>query len=93
MVPKVTLTAALIGCYGLMAIALVPESAIYRDTKESPGTGQRTTQLAVSSRLLFGHRFMQYDGKMKQLEQAWRSGTLPPPPLAFDTALISAKSR
>ena len=43
MVPKVTLTAALIGCYGLMAIALVPESAIYRDTKESPGTGQRTT--------------------------------------------------
>jgi hypothetical protein len=36
---------------------------------------------------------MQFDGKMKSVEQAWRAGLIPDLPLAFDTALIVPKSK
>jgi hypothetical protein len=47
----------------------------------------------LSGRFLFGRRFMQFDGKMKSVEQAWRAGLIPDLPLAFDTALIVPKSK
>lgn len=92
--PKVTLTAALIGGYGLMALALIPASAHYPvENNERRTSAPQQTQLAVSRRYLFGHRFMQFDSKMKMVEQAWRADTMPADPLAFDTALLLPKAK
>jgi hypothetical protein len=104
LVPKVTLTAALIAGYGLLALALIPASGLYREMNKGykPGDLEKNessilepweTQRKISSSYLFGHRFMQYDDKMKKLEEAWRMSTMPAIPLAFDTALIVAKGK
>lgn len=102
--PKVTLTATLIAGYGLLALALIPASGLYREMNkgykledmgknESSMLEPQETQRGISGRYLFGHRFMQYDDKMKKADQAWRMGTMPTIPLAFDTALIVAKGK
>lgn len=91
--PKVTLTAALIAGYGLLALALIPASGLYREKNESYRPEPWKAEGEISGRYLFGHRFMQFDDKMKNVEQAWRMAAMPTLALAFDSALIVPKGK
>jgi hypothetical protein len=91
--PKAALTVALIGGCGLLAVALIPASELYRQKNESYAPQPATAQGGTSARILFGHRLMQFDSKMKDAERAWQAGTMPTVPLAFDTALILPKRK
>jgi hypothetical protein len=90
--PKAILGCALAAGVGLFALGLVGASAGYRaeaasfDPNASPPP-------EISRNLLFGHRLVQFDEKMRLLERAWRDGVMPTMPLAFETALIAPRGR
>ncbi len=87
-VPKAILGCALAAGVGLFALGLVGASTAYRaeaasfDPKASPPP-------VISRDLLFGHRLVQFEEKMRLLQQAWRDDVMPTMPLAFETALIA----
>jgi hypothetical protein len=91
LVPKAILGSALAGGVALFALGLLGAGATYR--AEVANFDPPPPIQAISSELLFGHRLVQFDQKMKLLEQAWRDGVMPTAPLTFETALIAPKAR
>jgi hypothetical protein len=91
-IPKAILGCALAAGVGFFGLGLVGASAAYRAEAAAFDPKASATQV-ISSNLLFGHRLVQFDQKMRLLEQAWRDGVMPTMPLSFETALISPKGR
>jgi hypothetical protein len=91
-VAKAILGCALAAGVGLFALGLVGAGAAYRS--EAASFDPKASAPPVISRdLLFGHRLVQFDDRMRVVEQAWRDGAMPTMPLAFETALIASKSK
>jgi hypothetical protein len=90
-VPKAILGGALLGGVALFALGLTGASASYRAESAKFDPPPPMTIQAISSELFFGHRLVQFDRKMRLLEQAWSDGAMPTAPLAFETALIAPK--
>jgi hypothetical protein len=91
-IPKAILGCALAAGVGLFALGLVGASAAYRAEAASFDPNAAPPP-EISRNLLFGHRLVQFDEKMRLLERAWRDGVMPTTPLAFETALIAPRGR
>jgi hypothetical protein len=86
--PKTILGFSLAAGVGLFAIGLVGASQAYR--AEAADTAEPSNP-AISRNLLFGHRLVQFDRKMRETEDDWHQYKMPTMPLAFETALIAPK--
>jgi hypothetical protein len=91
-VPRAVLGWALAAGVGLFAVGLVGASVAYH-AEAATFDPNASAPPVISRNLLFGHRLVQFDEKMKALEKAWRDGVMPTMPLAFETALIAPKGR
>jgi hypothetical protein len=91
-VPKAILTFALAAGIGLFALGLAGASAAYRAEAVSLNAGHSPAP-PISRNLLFGHRLVQFDRRMRMVEQAWHQDAMPTMPLEFETALISPKGQ
>jgi hypothetical protein len=91
--PKVILTCATLAGMVLFAFGLVAGSEAYNATFASAEAGQTAPLTPLASSSWFSHRLVQFDGRMKHVEAAWKANVMPSLPLEFETGLVSNKTR
>jgi hypothetical protein len=90
--PKAVLGCSVAAGIALFAFGLVGAAKVYRDEALSFDPNGAEPPV-ISRNLLFGHRLVQFDERMRAVEQAWHDGVIPELPLAFETALIAPKRK